>query len=331
MTNPLLEDFDLPPFTRIRAEHFEPAVDRVLSDNRAAISRLLGAGGPWTWARLGAPLEALDDRLARIWAPIGHLNNVRNDKAVRTAYGRCLEKITRYETELGQNRELFEAWQALRDSGGYEGLDPARRKAVEDTLRDFRLSGVALEGAARERFREMQERLASLQNRFEENVLDATHAWHHHLTEASQVEGIPEADLARAAGRARDKGLDGWLFSLEFPDYLAVMQQANDRDLRAVMHRAFATRASDTGPHGGQFDNGPVMAEILELRQEEAALLGFDNFAEVSVATKMVDSPEQVLEFLDDLVGGGGGAPPRRRAARGGRGRRGTFGTSAFD
>ena len=299
--NPLLEDFDLPPFSRLEAAHFEPAIEQVLAEIRKGIAEIKAGGEPWTWERLGAPLEDLEDRLSRVFAPIGHLNNVANDEAVRAAFNACLERITRHESELGQDRELHDAWQSLRESGEYRNLDTARRKTVDDTLRDFRLSGVALEGADRKRFRDIQEQLSKLQSRFEENVLDATHAWTLNVSDEQRVKGIPQADLDRAAARAEERGESGWTFSLDFPDYFAVLQNGDDRELRREMHQAFMTRASDQGPKAGEYDNGPVMAEIMALRQEAAGLLELDNYAELSLATKMADSPKQVLDFLHDL------------------------------
>ncbi|MDQ2069709.1 M3 family metallopeptidase [Natronospira bacteriovora] len=302
MNNPLLAEFDLPPFSQLQAEHFLPAVEQVLADNRRGIEALLEKGGPWSWESLAEPLEAFDDRLARVFSPISHLNNVRNEEAVREAFNACLEQITRYEAELGQNRGLYEAWQALKADTVWAGLDQAQRKTVDDTLRDFRLSGVALDEPERSRFREIQESLSRLQSRFEENVLDATQSWTLAVNDPARVAGIPEPDLARAKGRAADQEQDGWLFSLEFPDFLAIMQHADDRELRAQMHQANATRASEIGPQGGQFDNGPVMAEIIALRHEAARLLDFSDFAELSLATKMAESGDAVMGFLEDLL-----------------------------
>lgn len=302
MSNPLLENFDLPPFSRLRAEHFEPAIDQVLAENRQAIADIKAGGGPWTWERLGVPLEALEDRLSRVFAPIGHLNNVANDEAVREAFNRCLEKLTRYATELGQDQELYRAWQSLAESEEYSRLDPARRKTVDDTLRDFRLSGVALPEAQRKRFAEIQEELARLQTRFEENLLDATHAWHRNVTSDEEVRGIPEADRERAAARARERGESGWTFSLEFPDYFAVMQNGDHRPLRREMHEAFLTRASDQGPMAGDYDNSPIMDRILALRSEAAELLAYPHYAELSLATKMARDSDQVMDFLQDLL-----------------------------
>lgn len=301
MRNPLLDSFDLPPFSRLRAEHFEPAIDQVLADNRRAIAELKAGGGPWTWARLGAPLEALEDRLARVFAPIGHLNNVANDAEVREAFNNCLEKITRYATELGQDRDLYAAWQALADSDEYPQLDAARRKTVDDSLRDFRLSGVALEKDQGERFAEIQEELAKLQTRFEENLLDATQNWHCNVVEQERVRGIPEPDLERAAARARERGEKGWTFSLEFPDYFAILQNCEDRALRQEMHRAFMTRASDLGQDGSRFDNSQVMDRIMALRAEAAKLLDYPHYAELSLATKMARDSDEVMGFLEGL------------------------------
>jgi len=301
MNNPLLEEFDLPPFSRLKAEHFLPAIEQVLSDNRARIEDIVNQGGPWDWDKLAAPMAELDDRLARIFSPISHLNNVRNDESVRTAYNDCLAEITRYEAELGQHRALYEAWQGLKTGSAWEALDQAQRKTVDDRLRDFRLAGVGLDEPARSRFREIQSALARLQTQFEENLLDATQAWTCHVEDRQRLDGIPEVDLARAAQRAQQKDLDGWLFSLDFPDYFAIIQKANDRALRQEFHFAFTTRASDQGPMAGRFDNSPIMKEILTLRQEAAELIDYPDFVEVSLASKMAESGEQALSFLEDL------------------------------
>ncbi|WP_406672180.1 M3 family metallopeptidase [Natronospira sp.] len=304
MKNPLLEPFDLPPFARLDAAHFEPALDQVLADYRRTVDEVSRQPREYDWDSLARPLESMEDRLSRVFSPIAHLNNVANDEAVRKAFGRCLEKISAWEAEKGQNRGLYEAWRSLRRPELWESLDTAQRKTVDDQLRDFHLSGVDLEEPARSRFRAIQERLSRLQNRFEENLLDATQAWSLHVPphEEGRLTGIPAADRARAAARGEEMGKAGWLFSLEFPDYLAVIQHADDRELRREMHHANATRASDRGPQAGRFDNGPVMEEIMALRQEAASLLGYRNFAEVSLASKMADSPQQVADFLADLT-----------------------------
>ncbi|MCP1728246.1 oligopeptidase A [Natronospira proteinivora] len=301
MSNPLLQDFDLPPFGQLEASHFVPAVETVLADNRQAIEALANQSGPFDWDSLAEPLAEVDDRLARVFSPISHLNNVRNDDAVRTAFEQCLALISRYEAEMGQHRGLYEAWCQLRGGPNWAGLNTAQRKTVEDKLRDFKLAGVGLDEPARSRFRTLQEKLSEHQNRFEQNVLDATEAWQCHVSDPARIQGIPEPDLARAAGRAETGGLDGWLFTLAFPDYLAIMQHADDRSLREEIHRAHATRASDQGPDAGRFDNGPIMNEILAMRQESADLLGYPDFAELSLATKMADSGDAVAAFLADL------------------------------
>ncbi|HXG28502.1 MAG TPA: oligopeptidase A [Nevskiales bacterium] len=303
--NPLLELLEqegLPPFSRIRAEHAEPAVDRILAENRQAVATLLARGGPWDWDRLARPLEELDDRLHRAWAPAAHLNHVLNSEGWRTAYNACLAKLSDYATELGQNEDLYRAWQALAEGPEFAQLDPGQQKLVRDTLRDFRLSGVALPPADKARFKDIMQQLSRLQSRFEENLLDATQAWEKSIADARALAGLPPSALAQAQQQARNRGLDGWLLTLEFPSYHAVITYADDRALREEIYTAFCTRASDQGPHAGRFDNSALMEDILRLRHEAARLLGYANFAERSLATKMAQTPAQVLDFLRDLA-----------------------------
>ena len=302
MSNPLLSMTGLPPFTAILPQHIEPAIDQILADNRTAIAHLLDAGQGYTWANLVDPLEELSDRLRRAWSPVGHLNAVVNSPELRAAYNACLPKLSDYATELGQNERLYQAYQTIRDGGEWPRLDTAQKKIVDNALRDFRLSGVALPPAEKTRFKEIMQELSNLNAKFEENLLDATNAWHKQITDVNELAGLPPTALGLMAQTAKQRELDGWVVTLEFPSYIPVITYADNRDLRREMYEAYVTRASDAGPHAGQWDNTPVMERILALRHEAARLLGFNNYAEYSIAPKMANSTEQVLTFLTDLA-----------------------------
>ncbi|HEX9802521.1 MAG TPA: oligopeptidase A [Gammaproteobacteria bacterium] len=303
MQNPLLQMDDLPPFGAIRPEHVEPAVDAVLAENRAEVARLLESGGGYSWESLVAPLEALDDRLNRIWSPVSHMNSVVNNPELRKAYEACLPKLSDYATEMGQNERLYQAFEAIRDGAEYGRLNTAQQKVIENNLRDFRLSGVALPAAQKARFKELKAELSQLTTAFSNNLLDATNAWHKLVTDEAGVAGLPESSKGMLRQAAERAGEQGWRITLEFPSYLAVMTYADERALREELYQAFVTRASDKGPHAGQWDNSEVMEAILAIRHELAQLLGFRNYAERSLATKMAEEPQQVLDFLRDLAG----------------------------
>jgi len=303
MQNPLLQMDDLPPFGAIRPEHVEPAVETVLAENRAEVARLLEGGGSYSWDNLVAPLEALDDRLNRIWSPVSHMNSVVNNPELRKAYEACLPKLSDYATEMGQNERLYQAFEAIRDGAEYARLNTAQQKVIENNLRDFRLSGVALPAAQKARFKELKAELSQLTTTFSNNLLDATNAWHKLITDEAGVTGLPESSKGMLRQAAERAGEQGWRITLEFPSYLAVMTYADERALREELYKAFVTRASDKGPHAGQWDNSEVMEAILAIRHELAQLLGFRNYAERSLATKMAEQPQQVLDFLRDLAG----------------------------
>ena len=301
--NPLLQSYDLPPFSAIRAEHVLPAIEQILADNRSAIAAILKAQGENpTWEGLVLAMDELNDRLGAAWSPVSHLNAVCNSAELREAYESCLPALSAYATELGQNRELFQAYQALAASPAAAHFDVAQKTIIEHALRDFRLSGIDLPADKQQRYAEVQSKLSELGSRFSNQLLDATQAWTKHVTDEAALAGLTDSAKAQMAAAAQAKGLDGWLISLEFPSYYAVMTYAQDRALREEVYAAYCTRASDQGPNAGQFDNGPVMSEILDLRQELAGLLGFANFAELSLATKMAESSDQVLSFLRDLA-----------------------------
>jgi len=299
--NPLLADSPLPAFSRIRPEHVGPAVDALLADYRKAIDHLTAAGGPRDFAGVMLAQERLEQRVSRAWAPVGHLHSVADSEALREAYGPAEEKLTEHAIELGQNRDLYKAVQALADAPDFAGLPRPERALVEHALRDFHLSGVALEEPARTRYREIGVELSKLSTEFSNAVLDATDAWHQHITDERDLAGIPESGRAVLRQYAREQNLDGYLVTLKQPSVQAVLTYADNRGLRERVYWAYQTRASDQGPHAGKFDNGPRIGRIMALRHEAARLLGFANAAEESLATKMAASPTEVMEFLHDL------------------------------
>nr|WP_178132197.1 MULTISPECIES: oligopeptidase A [unclassified Pseudomonas] len=301
--NPLLQSYDLPPFSAIRPEHVKPAIEQILADNRAGIARILAEqGANPSWDGLVLAMDELHARLGAAWSPVSHLNAVCNSAELREAYEGCLPLLSAYWTELGQNRELFKAYEALAASPAAANFDVAQKTILEHALRDFRLSGIDLPAEQQKRYAEIQARLSELGSRFSNQLLDATQAWTKHVTDEAALAGLTDSAKAQMQQAAQAKGLDGWLISLEFPSYFAVMTYADDRALREEVYAAYCTRASDQGPNAGQNDNGPVMQEILDLRQELARLLGYANFSALSLATKMAESPEQVLHFLRDLA-----------------------------
>jgi oligopeptidase A len=302
MSNPLLDDTDLPRFDAIEPDHVVPAVDALLAQQRAAIDALVSGAVPRTWDGVMQPQEDLDDRLSRAWAPVSHLHSVRDTPALREAYGEALEKITDWETELGQNRDLYEAVRAVRDGSGFAALTPVQQRIVTESIRGFELSGVALEEPARSRYREIANELSKLSTEFEQALLDATDAWHLDVADAGALAGLPDSALALLRQYAQEAGTEGWRITLQHPSYVAVLTHADDRALRHTVYEAYATRASDQGPHAGRFDNAPRIERIMALRHEAAGLLGFPNAAEESLATKMAAESARVLGFLRDLA-----------------------------
>ena len=303
LNNPLLQDFDLPPYSAIRPEHVEPAIDQLLTQNRQAIAELLqGQSAAPNWQGLVLVLDELNARLDRAWGPVSHLNAVCNSSEMRAAYEACLPKLSEYWTEMGQNKPLFEAYAALAKSPEATGFDVAQKTILEHALRDFRLSGIDLPAAGQQRYGAIQMKLSELTSQFSNQLLDATQAWTRHVTDEALLAGLPDSAKAQMAQAATARQLDGWLITLEFPSYYAVMTYADERALREQLYAAYCTRASDQGPDARQFDNGPLMEQILDLRQELAQLLGFAHYGELSLEGKMAESTEQVLHFLRDLA-----------------------------
>lgn len=300
MNNPLLELESLPAFGRIEAQHARPALEKVLADNRRRLAELTAQTAP-TFASLVIPVEELSYRLSRVWSPIGHLNAVANSAEMREAYNECVPLLTAYSSELGQNTGLQAAYAyVLQHEGG--ALDPAQRKVVENALRDFRLAGVDLGPDEKTRYCEVAQRLAQLATKFSENVLDAGRAYTRSVTDSSELAGLPANAVDRAAADAREANQAGWLFKLDQPTYMTVMSSAESPQLRRDIYEAWITRASELGPSAGRFDNNPIIAQILPLRHELARLVGFKNFADYALATRMAKSSKQVLGFLDDLA-----------------------------
>ena len=298
--NPLLDFSGLPRFSELRPEHVTAAMDELLVQARDVVERVSGESVPATWEAFVAPLEDSTEQLSRAWGQVEHLHAVLDSPELRAAYNVNLPKLTQFWTELGQDHHLFEKYRALRDSAQFPALAPARRKLVENALRDFRLGGAELPGELKPRYAAIQEELAALSAKFSENVLDATNAYSLLVEDDTRLAGIPADALQTAREAAETDGKPGWKFTLQMPSYLPVMQYADNREMRESLYHANATRASEFGKL--DLDNTPLIARILKLRKDDAALLGYANFAEVSLVPKMARTPAQVLEFLHDLA-----------------------------
>ena len=299
--NPLLALKTLPEFSKILPEHVKPAVEKSLSDCRQVIEALVAIDSGYTWDNLVMPLDDADDIFGRLWSPVSHLNSVCNSDELREAYESCLPILSEYGTFVGQHEGLYQAYQSLADSDEYQKLDNAQKKVIDDTLRDFKLSGIGLSDDKKKRYGEIQTRLSDLSSKYSNNVMDATLAWTKLLTDEADLAGLPESAIAAAKQSATDKSLEGWLFTLDFPSYLPVISYSENRSLREEVYTAYCTKASDQGPNAGQWDNSPIMVETLALKDELASLLDFDSYTENSLATKMAESPEQVMTFLQQL------------------------------
>ena len=300
--NPLLDFSVLPRYAEIEAAHVAPAIDHLLAEARDAVKRAETADP--TWSAFVEPLDDANERLARAWGQVAHLHAVLDSPGLRAAYNQCLPDVTRYWTELGQNLVLFEKYRALRESPGYAALSAARRRIIDNALRDFRLSGAELPSAQKARFAHLQQELAQLSSKFSENVLDATNAFSIVLDDERRIAGFPADALAAASDAARKDGAADakprWKFNLQMPSWQPVMQYAEDRALRETMYRESVTRAAEFGRP--DWDNTPLIASILRMRKEAAGLLGYRNHAEVSLVPKMARTASEVLAFLRDLA-----------------------------
>lgn len=301
MSNPLLTDAGLPLFSQIKPEHVKPAVEHAIAECKKVIAKVLEEK-TFTWSNLVMPTDDADDKLSKLWSPVSHMNSVVNSDDLRKAYESCLPLLSEYGTFVGQHQGLYLAYQQLADSDEYQQLDTAQKKVVTNALRDFKLSGIALNDKDKVRYGEIVTQLSELSSTFGNNLLDATHAYTVNITEASELSGLPDSAIEAAAELAKEHEKQGWLFTLDIPSYLPVMMYCSNAKLREQLYRGFVTRASDQGPNAGEFDNSQIMNNLLELRHELAQLLGFNNFAEKSIATKMASSTEEVLNFLENLA-----------------------------
>jgi len=302
MNNPLLANSTLPMFSQIKPEHIVPAIDQLLAEARSSVEQHLQATQHYTWKNLIEPLEDVDDKLNKAWSPVSHMNSVVNSDELRDAYNACLPKLSAYSTEMGQNEALFKAYRFIADSDEFATLDTAQQKIIRNALRDFKLSGIDLDNEKKQRYKDISQELSALASNYEENLLDSTNAWSKLIRDEQDLTGLPESALAQAKQTAGSHNEDGWMITLQFPSYISVMTYADNRELRREHYEAFATRASDQGPHAEQWDNSENMEKILALRHEKARLLGFNNYAELSLATKMAEKPDDVTHFLEGLA-----------------------------
>ena len=302
MNNPLLTSATLPPFSEIKPSHIEPAIDHLLEECRAIVKITTQITEPFSWENLVNPIEKTEDRLNKAWSPVSHINSVVNNNDIREAYNACLPKLSQYSTEMGQNKALYNAYSEISNSPSFSRLSQGQQKTIQNALRDFELSGINLNPEQQCRYREISQELSKLSSKFEENVLDATHAWKKHIQDETLLAGIPETTRTLAKTTAETDNLSGWMLTLDFPCYLAIMTYADNPALRQEIYTAFATRASDVNPDTIQWDNTKIMDDLLALRHEKARLLGFNNYAELSLATKMADTPQQVIDFLENLA-----------------------------
>jgi len=301
MSNPLLTGSVLPLFSQIKPEHIKPAVEHAIAECKKVIAKVLEEK-TFTWANLVTPTDEIDDVLGKLWSPVSHMNSVVNSDELREAYESCLPLLSEYGTFVGQHQGLYKAYQQLADSEEYKQLDIAQKKVITNALRDFKLSGIALSDNDKKRYGEIVTRLSELSSTFGNNVLDATHAYHVNITQKDELGGLPDSAIEAAAILAKEQDKQGWIFTLDIPSYLPVMMYCDNAKLREQLYRGFVTRASDQGPNAGEFDNSKIMNELLKLRHELAQLLGFNNFAEKSIATKMATSTDEVLNFLENLA-----------------------------
>ena len=294
MTNPLLEMQELPAFSQIKPEHVEPAIDELLALNRKTIAELLENNPQPDWLSVIEPIEELDDRLSRAWSPVSHMNSVVNSDELRDAYNACLPKLSEYGTEMGQNEALYKAYKYVADND--PALDEEQKKVLENAIRDFHLSGVDLPEDKKARFKEIDQQLSKLSSEYSENLLDATNDWVKQINDEAELSGLPESAMALARQNAQERELDGWVLTLDFPSYYPVMTYGDNQALREEVYRAYNTRASDQSDKP-EWDNSEIMEQTLALRHEQAQLLGFDNYAERSLAKKMAKTRSRYLAF----------------------------------
>jgi oligopeptidase A len=301
LNNPLLNPGTLPAFNHITADMIRPAIECIIDDNRQRVVQLI-ASEETTWQGLVQPLSLLEDRLNKAWSPVRHLNSVKSSDLLRDAYNECLPLLSEYTTEMSQNRYLYQAYRKIANSDDFPQLSEAQQKAINDSLKHFKLGGVDLEGVDKERYQQLQKDLSELQSNFENNVLDATQSWEKLISDERELQGLPGYAMEMTSQLARQNDQTGYRLTLDMPCYIAVITYAQSRALRKQIYDAYATRASDRGVTDKKWNNASNMVEIVSKRQEKANILGFDNYAEYSLETKMASSVEQVVDFLNDLA-----------------------------
>lgn len=298
--NPLLNFDTLPHFSKINAEHVMPALEKVIEDNRNEIKALCQIENV-TWRNFAEKTEDLDEKISRVWSPVSHLNSVQDSDDLREAYQQGISLLTEYSSEMGQNLALFKQFKALKSSDEFANLNQAQQRIIENSLLDFTLSGAELDEKKQTRLRDIDQQLSELSNQFSRNVLDATQAWKKLITDESQLSGLPDSARNMAAQLASEAGETGWLFNLQIPSFMAVMQHADNQTLRQEMYEAYTTRASDQSS-SGDFDNTQLIEDLLTLKHEKASLLGYAHYAAYSLVKKMAKSSNHVIDFLEDLV-----------------------------
>jgi oligopeptidase A len=299
--NPLLISHDIPLFREITPSHIQPALESIITENQQAIELLAKIENPG-WDTFIHPFEELDERLSKMWDTVSHLNSVIDDEKFRESYRNCLPIISDYATSLAQNEDIYKQYQSVRDSDAFNSFDQAQQKLVDNALRDFRLSGVALPDGKKERYKEIQSELSTLSNRFEQNLLDATDHWMLHIVDEEKLSGLPDTAIALAKDQAEQKEIEGWVFNLQAPSYIPFIMFADDRSLRQQIYQAYVTRASEMGPDAGRWDNSEIIDNILALRREKAALLGFDDYVDLALQTRMAENASSVSDFLSQLA-----------------------------
>ncbi len=301
MNNPLLDQAGLPAFTQITPDLIEPAIATILQQNRDLIKQIENQT-EINWENFIQPLELMDERLSKAWSPVRHLNSVKSSDDLREAYNQCLPLLSEYSTEIGQNQKLYQAYRSISESDEFATLSQAQKKTITDSIKHFELAGVGLSGDAKKEYQQIQKELSELQSKFENNVLDSTQSWEKHLENNERLAGLPGYALSMLKQNAESKSKSGYRITLDMPSYIAIITHADDRELRKEIYQAFSTRASDQGFTDEKWDNADTMLKILQKRQQKAKLLGFENYAELSLETKMAKDVAQVIDFLTQLA-----------------------------
>jgi len=302
MANPSFPKAMLPQFQAIVPEQIEGLIAQKINENKQTLEKLLSQPGPYTWNNLMHPLENMSDELNKLWSPIAHLHSVAETEALRKAYNAALPLLTEYHTELSQNENLFKAISSIAAGKEFAALNPAQQKIIENDIRDFKLSGIHLPAAQKTRLAELEKELTKLTTTFSEHVLDATHAFTVTITDKEKLAGLPHQAFQLAIDNAKARNVEGYVLTLDYPSYSTAIKSLHDRALRKTLYEAYSTRASDRGPNAGKWDNNPIINDILRVRHEIAEIIGFKNYADYALATRMAKTTGEVLHFLNDLL-----------------------------